>query len=1158
MYFSSLRLQGFKSFVDATEIPIENGLTGVVGPNGCGKSNLVEALRWVMGESSAKRMRGGEMDDVIFGGSLTRPARNIAEVSLKIDNSDRRAPAAMNDAEELQVARRIERSKGSGYRVNGKDTRARDVQLLFADAATGARSTGMVSQGRIGALINAKPQERRILLEEAANIRGLHSRRHEAELRLKGAESNLERLEDVLTALQGQMHGLKQQARQATRYRRVSEQIRQNESILLHRRWTVTLEERVAAAAVLREIQDEVTRLTETAAGASTRQAAAAAGLPALRDTEVAAAAELQRLTLAGAELDNEEKRISNALGEAEVRLRQIGDDLGREAALAEEAQAAQQRLLAEHEGLSAVGADAAEQIAKAAAALSEANRRADELETEVASLTETIAVTEARRGALQRQGRQSQDRIDRLDRQAGMLDQQKIQLEANAVDPADVEAADQALLAAETTSTEAASAADAAEAGRASADEAARAASQAHQQIESEIGRARAEAEGLRALLAEMTEGDGVPVLDQLTVTPGYEVALGAALGEDLSAPLLDEADAAVAGRSWRPLGEVAGGTALPSGVEALSAHVQGPVALSPRLAQIGVVENAEAAARRQSELGVGQRLVSRDGGLWRWDGFVVPVDAPSAQAIRLRQRNRLTALDGELAEIEGRLTTSEATFFAASETQSATVATERSAREAVTEAYKAADRARNHRSVLATKLTEISTQVNALEESRQRLAEEIIEARQLVAEAVQAESELENVDALRATSAAGRRALGEQRETLAEARSEHDRVARETDSRQARISAIEGERLSWADRVQRAAARLAELQERRDGASEEIERLRARPSEIAAQKETLIESIRNAEARRQVAGDALAQAETVLAEADRQAKEAERALATARENRIRAESVLEQINQNLSALRERIAERLECAPDEILAKAEIDPDEQMPDPDKVEETLERLIRERERIGPVNLRAEQEVEELSTQIAGMENERDDLIAAISRLRSAISALNREGRQRLLQAFEKVNAHFQDLFVKLFGGGRAHLALTEAEDPLDAGLEIMASPPGKRLQTMSLLSGGEQALTALALVFAAFLTNPSPICVLDEVDAPLDDSNVDRFCSLLSEIADATGTRFMIITHHRLTMARMDRLFGVTMSEPGVSQLVSVDLQHAERLRESA
>jgi chromosome segregation protein len=247
-----------------------------------------------------------------------------------------------------------------------------------------------------------------------------------------------------------------------------------------------------------------------------------------------------------------------------------------------------------------------------------------------------------------------------------------------------------------------------------------------------------------------------------------------------------------------------------------------------------------------------------------------------------------------------------------------------------------------------------------------------------------------------------------------------------------------------------------------------------------------------------------------------------------------------------------------LESAPDEILAKAEIDPDEQMPDPDKVEETLERLIRERERIGPVNLRAEQEVEELSTQIAGMENERDDLIAAIGRLRSAISALNREGRQRLLQAFEKVNAHFQDLFVKLFGGGRAHLALTEAEDPLDAGLEIMASPPGKRLQTMSLLSGGEQALTALALVFAAFLTNPSPICVLDEVDAPLDDSNVDRFCSLLSEIADATGTRFMIITHHRLTMARMDRLFGVTMSEPGVSQLVSVDLQHAERLRESA
>jgi chromosome segregation protein len=294
------------------------------------------------------------------------------------------------------------------------------------------------------------------------------------------------------------------------------------------------------------------------------------------------------------------------------------------------------------------------------------------------------------------------------------------------------------------------------------------------------------------------------------------------------------------------------------------------------------------------------------------------------------------------------------------------------------------------------------------------------------------------------------------------------------------------------------------------------------------------------------------------LLGQADHASREADRIVAAAREARVRAEAELERVNQGLNALRERISERLECLPDKILEKAGIAADEELPDIDSTEARLERLTSERERIGPVNLRAEQEVEELEQQIEGMNNERDDLVGAIARLRRAIGALNREGRERLLAAFEKVNRHFQDLFVKLFGGGRAHLTMVEADDPLDAGLEIMASPPGKKLQMLSLLSGGEQALTATALVFAAFLTNPAPVCVLDEVDAPLDDSNVHRFCNLLEEISASTGTRFLIITHHRLTMARMDRLFGVTMAEQGVSQLVSVDLDGAARLRESA
>ena len=415
-----------------------------------------------------------------------------------------------------------------------------------------------------------------------------------------------------------------------------------------------------------------------------------------------------------------------------------------------------------------------------------------------------------------------------------------------------------------------------------------------------------------------------------------------------------------------------------------------------------------------------------------------------------------------------------------------------------------------------------------------------------------------LEDVAALRAESGEQRRVLAERRTALAEARSEHDRLRREADARRERLAAIVRERASWVERDGRATARLAELAERRDAEARELGRLAARPAEIAEQREQLAALIAESEARRKEAADRLAVAETALAEVERESREVERVLAAAREDRVRAEAALEQANRGLAELKDRIAERLECRPEEILEQAGIAPDEVLPEGAEVRERHDGLVALRERLGPVNLRAEQEVAEIEARIEGMERERDDLTGAIAKLRSAIARLNREGRERLLASFEMVNAHFQELFVRVFGGGRAHLTLVEDDDPLDAGLEIMASPPGKKLQVMSLLSGGEQALTALALVFAAFLTNPSPICVLDEVDAPLDDANVDRFCSLLDDITEKTGTRFLVITHHRLTMARMDRLFGVTMSERGISQLVSVDLTRAERLRESA
>ncbi|MEQ9331941.1 MAG: chromosome partitioning protein ParA, partial [Thalassobaculum sp.] len=478
--------------------------------------------------------------------------------------------------------------------------------------------------------------------------------------------------------------------------------------------------------------------------------------------------------------------------------------------------------------------------------------------------------------------------------------------------------------------------------------------------------------------------------------------------------------------------------------------------------------------------------------------------------------------------------------------------------ARTRLSDASAARSTARSRSAELEARVSAVETKLSALDDGAARLAEERAEAATQQQTAQTGLAELPDVDALRRESQGFRATLAERRAALVEARTEHDRLVRESAARRSRLAQVVQEIGSWTDRRSRAETRVGELDSRRDAEQGEIARLQARPEELRVQRTALTGKIEESEGRRRRAADQLVGAESRQSELDRAARDAERTAGEAREGRIRAEAALDQINQALRVERERIAERLECTPDKILETAGIDPSEPLPEAEATQAKLDRLVRERESIGPVNLRAETELEELDQQIQGMENERDDLTGAIQRLRAAISSLNREGRERLLEAFNRVDRHFQTLFGRLFGGGEAHLKLTEADDPLDAGLEIMASPPGKKMQHLSLFSGGEQALTAVALVFAVFLTNPSPICVLDEVDAPLDDTNVDRFCSLLQDIVKETGTRFLIITHHRMTMARMDRLFGVTMAERGVSQLVSVDLARAERLRDAS
>jgi chromosome segregation protein len=1153
VHFTKLKLVGFKSFVDSTEMPIEPGMTGIVGPNGCGKSNLVEELRWVMGETSAKRMRGGEMDDVIFAGNTGRPARNVAEVMLALDNSDRSVPSQFNGAEALEVSRRIDRGVGSHYRVNGSEVRARDVQLLFADAATGAHSTAMVSQGRVGAIISAKPTERRALLEEAAGITGLHSRRHEAELRLRAAEANLSRLEDVIVTLEAQFQTLKKQARQAQRYRTIADQLRKAEAVLIHLQWTEAKARIEAARQTLAEAESAVASATETAAIAAREQADGAALLPGLRQGEAEAAAALQRLTLARGALEQEEQRVQQQQGEADRRRQQVEGDILRERALLEDAAAAQERLAEEEAQLTEASAREGDALDEAEHQANDSQAQVETTETELAQLTQSIAEGEARQSALARRLDELAERLRRLDQRAEATRVEHERLTAETEQDLELVAAKHRLDETEGQLAEAETRRGEAEQALSAAETAVVEARNGQQAAQSVHAKLAAEVSTLGELFVGTESASQPPLIDQLQVDPGYEAALGVALGDDLTA----STDLA-APVHWQSVGEGSGVATLPAGAEPLSRFVTGSPVLLRRLHQIGVVEDEATCRTLADQLSQGQRLVSKDGAMRRWDGYTVAVGAPSPAAVRLRQRNRLYEVKRDLEAATAALEQAQEILTQANETRRAAAAEADAARAAGRDAYKAVDDAR---AALGQEQRRLAGAVSRLTVLQRTAEETAAEHAETDAQRQQAETDraaLPDLGGARERVAELKPRLAEERGRLIEHRAAVERLKREAAIRAERQSAVTRERGSWAQRSEAAQRQLETHQQRLNEIGEEIERLARLPAELAQQRERLLDEIDGATAARQTAADQLAEAETKLAGFDRALKSAEHELGQARENRVRAEGLLAQAEQAGALVSERSQERLEVAPAEALALAELGESPELPEREAIEGRIQRLTRERENIGPVNLRAESEAEELEQQIGGMQNERNDLVSAIARLRQGIASLNREGRERLLAAFEVVNGHFQQLFTRLFGGGRAHLALTEAEDPLEAGLEIMASPPGKKLQVMSLLSGGEQALTALSLLFGVFLTNPAPICVLDEVDAPLDDANVDRFCDLVEELARSTTTRFLVITHHRLTMARMDRLFGVTMAERGVSQLVSVDLQRAAELRQSA
>ncbi len=1135
--FTRLRIVGFKSFAEAVEVEILPGLTGIVGPNGCGKSNVAEALRWVMGEANARSLRGGEMDDVIFAGTASRHSRNLAEVSITLTQDGPAFPPPFDTAPELQVVRRIERGGGSQYRMNGKEARARDVQTLFADLASGARSSAMVSQGRIGAIVSARPEERRSVLEEAAGIGGLHARRAEAEGKLRAAEANLARAGDQRAALTTQLAGLERQAKQADRYRVLNDGLQEAEAALIHLRHARAAHQRRAATLAHEAAADAVMRAAAANVASGSAAQAASAGLPPLRAAAVAARDAALHARIAQEAATADAARLQDALTQATTRREQAARDHAHAGRIQADADQAEARLVAEAQRLTQTIANdasggalpAAETaLATAQAALPGAEAAAADAAAAAAQSAATVQAAAALLTQAEARHRRAQDAMTRLGLGRARMD-------AAAIHPIRLAESEAALHGAEAGLNAATAALDAAERTRAQAQPEAEAARAALSRAEGTRAKLAAEAQALQDVLAVQNRGRLPPLLDQLTVQPGFEAALGAAFGDELDAAV----DPAAA-RHWCVLPPIAADAGT------LAAQVHGPAALSRALGAVTVVDDPAEGASGQAGLAPGRSLVSRDGALWRWDGYTVRAGAPSAAAVRLRQRNRLSALRDQLGTAEAATTAAKRARDQADAAERAALQAEATARPARRQAEQRLDAAREALRTLRAQADAAAQQRAVLDEQHAQHAPEAADAETALRAAQAALTALPDPAQLRTEAERARAAVQVARQAEAAAARHIDQLRREQGGRRARLPVLEREREDWRLRARDAASRATDLAARLHEADAALANLTAAPDQAAARVASTVTAANEANTRAQKAAQALTTAETCAETALAAAQRAERTLSQARESLARTESDAAHADQawrNAGAVTP-----IGPPPTDLSAATE----------ERARARVDRMVRERDAIGPVNLLAGQEAAAASEAIAAILRDQEEVGSAIAKLRGSIGHLNREGRERLQAVFQQVDRHFQALFGRMFGGGRAHLALVGSDDPLLAGLEIYAQPPGKKLSSLALLSGGEQALTALSLIFAVFRCNPAPVCVLDEVDAPLDDPNVDRFCALLADMVAETGTRFLVVTHHQLTMARMDRLYGVTMQERGVSRLLSVDLSRAVEMAVAA
>ena len=1155
MKFTRLKITGFKSFVDTTVLDIKPGLTGLVGPNGCGKSNIVEAMKWNMGEAGPSRLRAGEMNDIIFAGTKGRPSRNSAEVTLTIENNNEELLQAYTDSSEIEVSRKIEKDDGSTYQINNKEVRQRDVQILYADIAIGSRSNAIVDQGQVGKIINSKPQERRQILEEAAGISGIHARKHETELKLKSTETNLDKLEEIITNDVSRLKELSRQSNQAKRYKTISENIRKLEATILYQRWNSNKEKIEINKKQLESCTENVNQITRKIASVSLQQQNIENDLPALREENQKYSNILNKLKVEYDILIKEEESISLEKAKQKDTIKNLIAEIFNEEKLFKELDIQYKELttnintikinttdinineLKENlENLKKEEAYNSEKLTESERALAYNTSQIENLQNEIVKLK---LQKEETKNSLQK----NIEEIKNLNTISKENNEKDVFL--NKIDILKKKLKDEDSKEISTLKK---------------LDIIVKKIKNLNEKIDQKKIvlqnklRSIDQYNASKDILTKLFESDEKNiVINYLKFPNGFEKAIEAALGHGLKASLEKSSI------EWRNINQQSL-KSLPEEIKSLSDYTKGVPEVLNILKLTGLVDNSEQGDLLQHKLIPGQQLVTKNGGLWRWDGYTHTENAKTPANQILQNKTNLIELTSKINSLQSEISNHETDILNLNSeiNSSENNKIDNSAvllkinnskidiRSIIEKEQSAMSIYIENNNVNKTKLAILESSKSKNEYLFKKLSNELAICLKKELSVSQIEDLKKNINQITSKN-------NEKKIELNNYFSVYQKELSAIDNRENHLNQLVNEKSRLDSQINNIKNRIKSLKYNKNQLEIDIKNLDLKPIQIEKLKLKIFNEIDNLKKKSNNISEKLLNKENENKSILNELKTYNEELINYREDKARQESLLQQSIERNNEDRERIYEKLKITPDKFNEIIDLSIETQGIEESNL--TLEKLIIQRERIGPVNLVAEEDSEKLRIKLEEIDKEKEDLINAINKLRSSIRAINKEARARLLEAFDEVNKHFKELFTNLFGGGEAYLNLEGSDDPLESGLELMASPPGKKLQQMSLLSGGEQALTAMALIFSVFLTKPSPICVLDEVDAPLDESNVDRFLDLIDSISKKSETRFLVISHHRLTMARMDRLYGITMQEPGVSQLVSVSLKDAEKIK---